>query len=96
MAVALVCSCDIGFSIEAPLSGGDWLAALKVHSRRKGLQSFDRIDIVKKHVKRRAGFGSVSKAFWAIPVRFSALNKGKFIENWQTGTRDSLLGAVAA
>jgi hypothetical protein len=96
MAVALVCSCDIGFSIDAPLSGGVWLAALKVHARRNGLQSFDRIDIVKKHVKRRAGLGAVSKAFWAIPVRFAALNKGKFIENWQTGTRDSLLGAVAA
>jgi hypothetical protein len=29
----------------------------------------------------QAGFGAVPKAIWAIPVRFFALNKGKFIEN---------------
>jgi len=30
------------------------------------------------------------------PALHLALDKGKSIENWQTGTRDSLLGAVAA
>ena len=64
---------------------------------RMRLQSSDRIGIVKKHVKRgQAGLGAVPKAFWAMPVRFPALNKGKSIENWQIGTRDSLFGAVAA
>jgi uncharacterized membrane protein YidH (DUF202 family) len=42
-------------SIEALLSGGVWLATLKVHALINGLQSSDRIGIVKKHVKRRSG-----------------------------------------
>jgi hypothetical protein len=42
------------------------------------------------------GAGTVPKAFWTIPVRFPSLDKGKSIENRQTGLRDSLLGAVAA
>jgi hypothetical protein len=34
--------------------------------------------------------------FWLLPEQSSALNKGKFIENGQTGLRNLLLGAVAA
>jgi hypothetical protein len=37
----------------------------------------------------QAGLGAVPKAFWAIPVLFRSLNKGKSIESWQTGTQDS-------
>jgi len=61
------------------------------------LQSYDRIGTAKNTQKGvQAGLGAVAKAFWAVPVRFPASNKGKSIENWQTGTRDSFLGAVAA
>jgi hypothetical protein len=34
---ALVCSCGIGFSIEAPLPGDAWLATLRVHALKTGL-----------------------------------------------------------
>jgi len=34
---ALVCSCGVGFSIEAPLPDGAWLATLRVHALRNGL-----------------------------------------------------------
>jgi len=44
----------------------------------------------------QAGIGAALKVFWAVMIRFSALNKGKSIKNWQTGTLDSLLRAVAA
>lgn len=44
----------------------------------------------------QAGIGAAPKVFWAALIRFSAFNKGKSIKNWQTGTLDSLLGAVAA
>ena len=67
------------------------------HALKNGLQRSDRRGIVKKHEKGvQAGLGVISKAFWVVPVRFPALNKGKFIKNWQTGTRESFLGAIAA
>jgi len=34
--------------------------------------------------------------FWLLPEQSSALNKGKFIENGQTGLRNLLFEAVAA
>ena len=60
-------------------------------SLRNGLQSFDRIGIVKNTQKKggEAGLETAPKAFWTNPVRFPSLDKGKFIENWQTGSRVS-------
>ena len=44
----------------------------------------------------QAGLGAVSKAFWAVPVRFPALNKGKSIVNGQKGMRSLFLRELAA
>jgi len=34
-------------------------------------------------------FWSGLMVFWLFPEQISVLNKGKSIENWQTGTQDS-------
>ncbi|MEE8414788.1 MAG: hypothetical protein V3S05_00795 [Desulfobacterales bacterium] len=61
------------------------------------MQSSDWIGIAKNAKKGgQAGLETEPKAFWAIPVRFPALHKGKSTENGQTDTRDSFLGAVTA
>ena len=44
----------------------------------------------------QTGIRAAPKAFWAVPVRFPTLNKGKSIEIWMTGIRDNLFGAIAA
>jgi len=55
-------------------------------------------EIFLKYTEKRVqtGIGAAPKAFWAIPVRFPTLNKGKSIVNGHTGARDSFLEAVAA
>ncbi len=55
-------------------------------------------EIFSKNTRKgvKAELGAVSRAVWAVPVRFLALNKGKAIENWQKGMWDSFLGAVTA
>jgi hypothetical protein len=63
------------------------------------LQSSERRDIYIFQIygKRvQTGIEAAPKAFWAVPVRFPTLYKGKSIVNGHTGVRDSFLEAVVA
>ena len=54
---ALARSCGISFSVGAPLPGCSWLAVLRVHALRNGLQRSGKRGIFKRHEK--VGFKQV-------------------------------------
>ena len=54
---ALARSCGVSLSIGAPLPGCSWLAALRVHALRNGLQRSDKRGVFKTHEK--VGFKQV-------------------------------------
>jgi hypothetical protein len=54
---ALARSCGISFSVGAPLPGCSWLAVLRVHALRNGLQRSGKRGIFKTHEK--VGFKQV-------------------------------------
>ena len=68
---ALACSCGVSLSVGAPLQGCSWLAVLRVHALRNGLQRFGRRGIFKIHEK--VGFKQVLERYDGV-LGFSKTN----------------------
>ena len=88
----LACSCGVSFSAGAPLSGCAWLAALRWHALRNGLQRSGKRGMLKMYEERDSSrFWNGTMAFWAIPKQNSILNREKLNKNWQMGMQNWFL-----
>ena len=94
---ALACSCGVSLSVGAPLPGCSWLAVLRVHALRNGLQRFGRRGIFKMHEK--VGFKQVLERYDCVlrlSKQISTLNRKKLSKNWKKGVRNWFWGKSAA
>ena len=94
---ALVCSCGVSFSVGAPLPGCAWLAVLRWHALRNGLERSGRIGIFKMHGKK--GFKQVlerSDGVWGFSKTKFYFEQKKIDQKLANGHPEQLSGKSAA